>query len=344
MVLATQDAFEESLHSLPDLVVLEPETKKIEDPSISFLGKVAGFFEPKFDPQFDRELKDPKTYISCEGLNIPMTYRVFNQEFFDNGNPLIVYNFSLFVPGHRGAELPSLFEITRLAREHGSAVVAITTDGYDQALTKEQLLSLRDFEGMASRRLDLLESICSDSSELIITGASLGGMMSYEMAALNSEKNKPKLLITKIISLCSSGHNSYSPSDLANVLCQFSTGELMPAFRYIKCDDNPLHILKRSLEIAQTLPTNPQQLIASTIIAYAILNSPLKGVEQRISPDTNVVDEVYTKDTVSQPFERPLNWDRAHNHPKESHHISLVNGNHLTLLTHGLKTTLFNLF
>lgn len=344
MVIATERSFEESLHSLPDLVVLQPETPKIENPSLSFLGKVAGLFEPKYDPQFDRELKDPKSYISTDGLNIPMTYRVFNQEYFNNGNPMVVYNFSLFVPGHRGAELPSLFEITKLAREHGSSVIAITTDGYDQELTKEQLLSLKDFKGMAQRRLDLLEDITSSGQELIVTGASLGGMMSYEIAALNTKKSNPKLSISKIISLCSSGHNTYSPSDLVKVFRQFSTGELMPAFRYLRCDDNPLNIVKRTLEIAQTAPTNAQQIIASTIIAYAILNSPLKDVEQKISPDTEVLDEVYTSDSVSKPYLRPLNWDKAKDHPKNKHHISIVNGNHLTLLTHGLDTTLLHLF
>ncbi len=344
MVLAAEATFEEKLHALPDLVVLQTEEQILDIPNVSFLGKVAGFFEPKFDPQFDRELKDPRSYISTEGLNIPMTYRIFNQEYFNNGNPMVVYNFSLFVPGHRGAELPSLFEITRLAREHGSAVIAITTDGYDQELTKEQLYSLKNFEGMAQRRLDLLEDITTQGQELIVTGASLGGMMSYEIAALNSRKSNSKVSITKIISLCSSGHNSYAPYDLVKVFRQFSTGELMPAFKYLRCDDNPVNIFKRTLEFAQTVPTNTQQVIASSLIAYAILNSPLKKVEQMISPETEVLDEVYSSDSVSQPYLRPLNWDKAKDHPKSKHQISIVKGNHLSLLTHGLETTLLNLF
>ncbi len=346
MVLAVEELNLYGLAENPDLVGLKQIVSEPvqEDYDHSFLGRVSRLLEPNFNSDFNRELQDPKTYISTDGSNIPMTYRVFNQEYLNNGNPIVVYNFSLFVPGHRGAELPSVFEITKVAREHNSAVVAITTDGYDQPLTNQQLLSLHDFKSMANRKLDLLESISTNGQELIITGASLGGMMSYEMAALNSKRLNPKLKILEIISICSSGHNAYSPSDLSCVFRQFTTGEIVPAAKYLVQDLDPLSILKRSLEMVQTLPTSAQQVMASSIIAYSILHSPLVGVEKEIPPETIVIDELYADDKVSQPQYRNSNWKKAREHPKNKHRVLIENGNHLTLLTHGLMTTLHYLF
>ncbi len=307
------------------------------------LAKIVNLPQKDFDHELALELHSPRLYVAEDGSNIPMTYRVFNSDYLNNGNPAVVYNFSLFVPGHRGAELPTLYDITKLAKKHKSAVIAITTDGYANDLSAPQLESLKDFHAMARRKLSLLESICCEGQELIVTGSSLGGMMSYDMAALNAEKSHPRLRISKIISICSAGHNGYSPADLAKAFKQFSLGELMPVMSYVKADLHPAHMLHRYLELIETFPSNLQQVSASAIIAYAILRSPLIAVEQKIPPYTEVIDELYLNDPVSQPHLRKANWAKA-DHPKDKHDVQLKPGNHLALLTVGRLTTLKYLF
>jgi hypothetical protein len=284
-------------------------------------------------------------YMSEDGLEVPLTCRIFNEQYLNNGLAY-AYNFSLLVPAKHGAEIPTVADMVDYAAQHKRALIATTTDGYSNRLNREQLWSLTDFHNITKRRFGLYRSILEPGQELIVAGASLGGMLAYDMAATQeqeAEDSKHPLYIKKIIAICSAGHNPYDVLAFPEYIYQFTFQEAESAINYVVSADGLKAKSQRFFELLGTVPRHRQQLMASILIAAGIMKAPLIGVEENIPDYVEVIDETYGLDWITQPQLRAHNWSRT-DHPSDKLKLIYKPGfRHLALLTEGRQTTLENI-
>ncbi len=292
----------------------------------------------EYSGKFKSEFKNRIPYITSDGVKL--TARVLNPEFLDNGEHAIVYSYSLLVPAAHGAELPTVADIAAQGERTGRAVIAVTTDGLAGSMNFDQLRGLADFWNMPKRRFEVLRHLLPKDKKLIVTGSSLGGMMSHALAATweeEAEETGHKLEVTHDIAIASAGHHRYSAKDYPSLTKQFTLQEGRAGINYVRQGKDTKQKVQRTFELVGTMPKHPMQLAAVAFIGLGIMNAPLKGIEFRIPHSTKVIDTTFDEDGVTHPRRRGQNWVES-GHPDISHYDEL--GPHLELLTRGREITL----
>lgn len=291
-----------------------------------------------YPQKFKDEFKQRYPYTTADGVKL--TARVLNPEFLDNEEHAIVYSYSLLVPAGHGAELPTVADIAAHGEENGRAVIAITTDGLAGPMNSEQLGSLTNFWSMPSRRFEVLRQLLPPGKRLIVTGSSLGGMMSHALAATwekEAEASDHLLEVTHNIAVASAGHDRYTRAEFIKLCKQFGVQEVVAGIEYVGSATSPRKAAQRLFEILGTVPRHPAQLAAVAFIGLGIMAGPLQGVEFRIPHSTKVIDVTFDRDGVTHPHRRAGKW-RASEHPDTTHVTQF--GPHLALLTLGRAITI----
>lgn len=289
-----------------------------------------------FSDKFRREHSKRYTFESSDGVKL--TARILNPEFLDNGEHTIVYSYSLAVPGNHGVELPTLADIAEHGERTGRAVIAITTDGLAGPANP---LKITDFWRIVHRRYEFLRDLLPKGKKLIVTGSSLGGMMSHGLAATwqeEAEESGHLLEVTHDLAVASAGHHRYSLGELPGIGMQFAWHESRAAARYVAGGDDAKQKTQRLFELLGTVPRHPGQYLAIGCVAIGILRAPLEGKEHDIPHGTEVIDLVFDDDGVTHPDRRAELWTGCE-HPNvthQSHAANHVDG----LLTIGREETL----
>ncbi len=292
----------------------------------------------RYSDKFRSEFKSRIPYETSDGVKL--TARVLNPEFLNNDEHAVVYSYSLLVPAAHGAELPTVADIATQGEKTGRAVIAITTDGLAGSMNFEQLRGLAKFWNMPKRRFEVLRHLLPKDKRLIVTGASLGGMMSHALAATweeEADESSHSLEVTHDIAIASAGHHKYSVKDYPSLAKQFAVQESGAGIDYVRQGENIREKVQRSFELAGTIPKHPMQLAAVAFISLGIMDAPLEGIEFRIPHSTKVIDATFDKDGVTHPRRRGQTWIES-GHPDISHYDEL--GPHLELLTRGREITL----
>lgn len=286
--------------------------------------------------KFKREHAQRHTFESSDGVKL--TARILNPEFLDNEEHAIIYSYSLAVPGNHGVELPTLADIAEHGERTGRSVIAITTDGLAGPVNP---LKITDFWRIVHRRYEFLREILPDGKKLIVTGSSLGGMMSHGLAATWQEEADDSghlLEVTHDLAIASAGHHKYTLEELPGIGLQFVLHESRAAARYVGGGKDTKEKTQRFFELFGTIPRHPGQYLAIGCVAIGILRAPLEGKEHDIPHQTEVIDLVFDDDGVTHPDRRSELWT-ACEHPNvthQSHPANHVDG----LLTIGREETL----
>lgn len=298
----------------------------------------AGLVQRPYSEKFAAEFADRQQFVSEDG--VALTARVLNPEFLGNEEHAIVYSYSLLVPAKQGAEKPTVADIAKHGEETGRAVIAITTDGLAGPMGPKQLASLLDFWSMPRRRFEVLREILPEDKKLIVTGSSMGGMMSHAYAASweeEAEQSGHLLEVTHDIAIASAGHHKYGMLDYPAVAMQLGGEEVIAAGKYIADGETLQEKIHRAIEIFGTAPAHPQQVGAVVMAGLGILRAPLEDIESRIPHSTEVVDITFDADGVTHPHRRGNNWEGS-GHPNATWRDEV--GQHLALLTLGRQLTL----
>lgn len=292
----------------------------------------------EYSDKFKEEFKQRTRFTTSDGVSL--TARILNPEFLDNDEHAIVYSYSLLVPAEHGAELPTVADLAAHGERTGRAVIAITTDGHAGRLCKENLFSLVDFWSMPKRRFEFLRELLPPGKRLIVTGSSLGGMMSHALAATaeqESEQSGHPLHVTHDIAVASAGHHEYQLGEYPSLAFQFGLQEGPAAISYVREGRSRKQRLQRFFELLGTIPKHPSQLASVGCIAIGILRSPLKDITSIIPHGTIVTDVTFDQDSVTHPERRAELWDGS-GHPNIKHIPEL--GPHMMLLSKGREVTL----
>lgn len=294
------------------------------------------FVHGSYSDKFKREHSKRYPFESSDGVKL--TARILNPEFLNNDEHAIVYSYSLAVPGNHGVELPTLADIAEHGERAGRAVIAITTDGLAGPANP---MKITNFWRIVQRRYEVLRELLPDGKKLIVTGASLGGMLSHGLAASwqeEAEQSGHLLEVTHDLAIASAGHHKYSLGELPRIGVQFVWHESRAAARYVAGGDDAKQKTQRLFELVGTAPRHPGQYLGIVCVAVSILRAPLEGKEHDIPHDTQVVDLVFDNDGVTHPNRRHELWANC-DHPNvthESHPANHVDG----LLTIGREATL----
>lgn len=289
-----------------------------------------------YNEKFRREHRTRYTFESTDGVKL--TARILNPEFLRNNQHAIVYSYSLAVPGNHGVELPTLADIAEHGERTGRAVIAITTDGLAGPTNP---LKITNFWQMVHRRFEFLRYLLPDEKRLIVTGASLGGMMSHALAASweeEAEQSGHLLEVTHDLAVASAGHHKYTLRELPGIGVQFVWHESRAVGRYVAAGNDTKLKIQRGFELIGTIPRHPGQCLAIGCVAVSILCAPLEGKEHQIPHETDIVDLVFDDDGVTHPNRRAELWQNC-DHPNvthASHPANHVDG----LLTIGREETL----
>lgn len=289
-----------------------------------------------YSKKFKSEHSQRHTFESSDGVKL--TARILNPEFLDNDEHVIVYSYSLAVPANHGIELPTLADIAEYGERTGRAVIAITTDGLAGSANP---IKITDFWRIVHRRYEFLRTLLPDGKKLIVTGSSLGGMMSHGLAATwqeEAEESGHLLEVTHDLAVASAGHHKYSLGELPGIGVQFVWHESRAAMRYVAKGEDTKQKTQRFFELFGTIPLHPSQYLAIGCVATGILRAPLEGKEHDIPHSTEVIDLVFDDDGVTHPDRRAKLWTDCE-HPSVTHHSH--SANHVDgLLTIGREETL----